>query len=271
MTTEERVMSLFESANPVPEPGNSAPETASDYLATLDRRTSTMTLTALEPKAPERNNSKRPWLMAAAAVAALALVVGGLALLSPDQDEERPADVPEVTTRVEPDPAAVAAAFVSAIDSHDHDNAQLLLADDATIQMLGSTDVAEFEQLLAHLEAVDARYDLTECTYAEPAVTCRALYTNAWFDPLDEPATTATFFVRVEDGQVTALRQAQKLPDRVWLTWSSFVRDRGEGDWGAMAKGHPDGMGIIGPMLTDESIELHRQYTTEFVEARSDG
>jgi hypothetical protein len=228
----------------------------------------TLTTTPAGNRSPDTHRHRRHVL---AAVAVAAAVVGGLVLLSTDQDDKRPADVPDITTPVEPDPATVGAAFVSAIDSHDYDNAHRLLTDDATIQMLGSTDIAEFEQLLAHLEAVDARYGLTECTYAEPAVTCRASFTNAWFDPLDEPATTATFFIRIEDGQVSALRQAEELPDRVWSTWSSFVRDRGEGDWGAMTKSHPDGLGIIGPILTDESIELHRQYTIEFVEAYSNG
>jgi streptogramin lyase len=110
MTTQERVMSLFESANPVPEPGNSTPQTASDYLATLDRRTNTMTLTAIEPEAPEHNNSKRPWLMAAAGVAALALVGGLVAFGTRADDDQLPADQPpqsvptEAATTIAPEP-----------------------------------------------------------------------------------------------------------------------------------------------------------------------
>ena len=45
MTTEERVMSLFDQANPVPDPGDRTPTTsASGYLSTLERKSSTMTL-----------------------------------------------------------------------------------------------------------------------------------------------------------------------------------------------------------------------------------
>ena len=60
MTTEERVMSLFESANPVPEPGDFIPQTASDYLATLDRKTNAMTLTAIETETPSTTTRNDP-------------------------------------------------------------------------------------------------------------------------------------------------------------------------------------------------------------------
>ena len=67
------------------------------------------------------------------------------------------------------------------------------------------------------------------------------------------------------------MREAEELPSEVWSTWSEFVRDRGDGDWGIMSKSHSDGAAIIGPVLTAESIELHRRYTEEFVEAYSGG
>ena len=272
MTDQNQVMRLFERANPVPDPAALPPAPPpSNIRYHRTDRTATVTLIDTPPDLQPPNTPRRMWPTLTAIAAVVIVVVAGLALVTRGgADREEPADQPKITTPVEPDPATVGAAFVSAIDNHDHDTALRLLADDATVQMLGSTDATEFGLLLDFLAAIDARYDLAGCDYAEPAVTCRALFTNAWFEPLDVPATTATFFIRVDDGQVTAFRHAEEVPDQVWSTWSKFVRSGGEGDWGAMAKSHPDGAAIIGPVLTEESIELHRQYTAKFVEAYRD-
>jgi len=107
MTTEDRVMTLFERANPVPDIDDAvAPMRASRYLADLERRSSNMTLTALEPDAPEQQAPKRTWLMAAAAaVAALALIAGLIFAGTRADDEPVPADQPEPTVAaVEPEP-----------------------------------------------------------------------------------------------------------------------------------------------------------------------
>lgn len=95
MTTEERVMSLFDQANPVPDPGHSTPTTtASGYLDTLKRESSTMTLSTNDPD----NSPRRLWMGVAAAAAAAAVLVGGLVVANRSDEDPGPADVPTTTT-----------------------------------------------------------------------------------------------------------------------------------------------------------------------------
>lgn len=95
MTTEERVMSLFDQANPVPDPGHSKPTTtASGYLDTLKRESSTMTLSTNDPDTSPR----RLWMGVAAAAAAAAVLVGGLVVANRSDEDPGPADVPTTTT-----------------------------------------------------------------------------------------------------------------------------------------------------------------------------
>jgi len=48
-----------------------------------------MTLTTTEPETPDNNNQKRPWILVAAAVAALALI-GGLIYAGNTEDDQVP-------------------------------------------------------------------------------------------------------------------------------------------------------------------------------------
>jgi hypothetical protein len=104
MTNEEHVMQLFERANPVPEPSDLAPpiRTSGD-LIDFRHRSSTMTLTAIEPDAPENHHTRRSWLVAAAA--AVLLLIAGLVVAASRNDDATlvPADSPAPT--VAPDDA----------------------------------------------------------------------------------------------------------------------------------------------------------------------
>lgn len=105
MTNEEHVMQLFERANPVPEPSDLAPpiRTSGD-LIDFQHRSSTMTLTAIEPNAPEHHHTRRNWIVAVAA--AVLLLVAGLVVAATRNDDTTlvPADTPAPT--VAPDDAA---------------------------------------------------------------------------------------------------------------------------------------------------------------------
>jgi hypothetical protein len=91
VTTDERVMTLFERANPVPDNDDiDSPLTASRYLDTLHQRSSTMTLTTTEPEAPEHTETRRWPLLAAAAARVLAPTIGGLVLAARDDKDETP-------------------------------------------------------------------------------------------------------------------------------------------------------------------------------------
>jgi uncharacterized surface protein with fasciclin (FAS1) repeats len=101
MTTDDRVMRLFEQANPVPDPGEIAPKvSASSYLDTIERKSTTMTVTTIEPEAPEHHDAhpRRPWLLAAAAAAALLLVAGLIVIGARPDDDPVPADQPRPST-----------------------------------------------------------------------------------------------------------------------------------------------------------------------------
>lgn len=105
MTNEEHLMQLFERANPVPEPSELAPplRTSGD-LIDLQHRSSTMTLTAIEPDAPEHHHTRRNWIVAAAAAGLL--LIAGLVVAATRNDDTTlvPADPPAPT--VAPDDAA---------------------------------------------------------------------------------------------------------------------------------------------------------------------
>lgn len=105
MTNEEHVMQLFERANPVPEPSDLAPPTrTSGDLIDLQHRSSIMTLTSIEPDAPEHHRTRRNWIVAAAAAALL--LIAGLVVATTRNDDTTlvPADPPAPT--IEPDDAA---------------------------------------------------------------------------------------------------------------------------------------------------------------------
>ena len=120
MTNEERVMTLFERANPVPEPERvPPPTTASRYLDDLHRRSSTMTLTtdndrtdtgATQHQEPRGgSNPRRQWLLVAAVIAVLGLVAGLIFIGNRADEEPVPADEPEPTApeaTVDAEPAA---------------------------------------------------------------------------------------------------------------------------------------------------------------------
>lgn len=104
MTNEEHVMQLFERANPVPERSDIAPPIRmSGDLIDFQHRSSTMTLTAIKPDAPENHHTRRNWILAAAA-AVLLLIAGLVAATRNDDATLVPADTPAPT--VAPNPPA---------------------------------------------------------------------------------------------------------------------------------------------------------------------
>lgn len=299
MTTEERVMSLFESANPVPEPDNSTPLTASDYLATLDRRTSTMTLTAIEPEAPEHNNSKRPWLMAAAAVAALTLVAGLILAATRTGEVPVPADQPEPTLPAgEPESKAPTTALdidgseaspfdadaliavgervVTALNTDDPDTiAQLVSVSADPISVFGATSRVDLVNLFGWINASDWSFELQACEAREPdQVQCTVLQSNDWATAAGAEPAEGTLSLRIEDGQVVSMiylfdnSPVTSAYGEAFGDFYAFVLDRDRDDAAAMWATAGDGR-TLWPTLTDESFELFEQYTAEYVEART--
>jgi len=99
-------------------------------------------------------------------------------------------------------------------------------------------------------------------------VTCRTTYIDDRVEAVGGVAGDITYFITVENGLITAYRvalDADTFGTNPWESYKTFVTERSQDDFGAMFAGHPDGIDIIGPVLTEESVELHRQYTQEFV------
>ena len=114
MTTEERVMTLFAEANPVPdlEKLDLVEVEAATYLATLNTRSSEMTKTQI----PRPEESERRVPAAAIAVLAAAAVILGVALVLLNQSEEPPVatdPAPVTTTAPTPTTSSPPAAFVT--------------------------------------------------------------------------------------------------------------------------------------------------------------
>ncbi len=97
MTTEQRVMRLFEQADPVPHPDAVAPPTsASTYLAILEQKGSTVTLSSTDSDTPE-TSPRRVWMLAGAAALAIVATVGALVVAS-RSDGPAPVDRPATTS-----------------------------------------------------------------------------------------------------------------------------------------------------------------------------
>ena len=103
MTTEDEVMRLLRRADPDRGRADAPAVDGTDYLAALRTRSTTMTLTATEP-APTQPDGRHRWpIIAVAAAAVVAIVVGALMLA--DRDDSAPQvpadtvapDVPEAT------------------------------------------------------------------------------------------------------------------------------------------------------------------------------
>jgi hypothetical protein len=154
MTNEEHVMQLFEQANPVPEPSDIAPPIRmSGDLIDFQHRSSTMTLTAIEPNAPENHHTRRNWIVAAAA--AVLLLIAGLVVAATRNDDATlvPADTPAPT--VAPDDAANPPTVDPAPD-----DAEVTAVDPATVgeQIPVRGDTAAAGQYTTNVLGVDVSF-----------------------------------------------------------------------------------------------------------------
>lgn len=87
MITEQRVMALFEEANPVPDADKLGVVVAgaTDYLATLNQRSAEMTKIAIEKKDQTRNQTMLRWSVAAAVI-----ILAGIGFVLVNQTDGSP-------------------------------------------------------------------------------------------------------------------------------------------------------------------------------------
>jgi hypothetical protein len=133
-----------------------------DYLAALRARSSTMTLTATEP-APTQPDGRHRWpIIAVAAAAVVAIVVGTLMVADRDSAPTVPAetvapDVPEATTADE----EIARGFLDAFVAGDADQAGTYITDSAIAEFWGSTE--EFRGEVAWNAATETEMMINDC------------------------------------------------------------------------------------------------------------
>ena len=163
MTTEDEVMLLLRRADPDRGRTGAPAVDGTEFLAALTRPSSTMTLTATEP-APTQHDGRHRWpIIALAAAAVVAIVVG--ALMFADRDDSAP---PVPADTVAPDVAEVTAAdeeiahgFLDAYVANDADEALNYIADSAIASVWGST--AEFRGEIAWNEATGSKTMINDC------------------------------------------------------------------------------------------------------------
>jgi hypothetical protein len=255
-----------------PTPINTIDNTMEEpIMITLENETSTDT----------HGGARRPPMRLTIAAAALLIAgIGVTALFAIQRDD------PSTPTADEPAPVdseqqadatlLTAERFMTAYDLADRTSAMSFVSEDAPMQIGGQFIArSEIGPLFRLSEVVDDRYKLQRCELVQPnQVTCVALYSNGWSDAVGAEPVDATFFLRIEGDQITALRAAidtATFGPTVWDRYLEFVREQSLDDFGKMFASNADGMGIIGPALTDESVELHATYTRDFAASSTSG
>jgi hypothetical protein len=245
----------------------------------------------LTPRSTETDRAPRRSTMLAVA-ASIVVVIAGLIVFSQSDDESEPADQPAPTTVVvetipttnlsadgsdaAPFDAAVLIAIgeqlVTALDTDDPDTLAQLVSDNADpISVFGATSRAELVSLFGWINASDWRFEPQACEASEPdRVECTVLQSNAWATAAGAEPVEGTLFLRVENGQVAAIRYGSDNSFTEYFEdFYGFVRDRDPNDAAAMWATAADGRSVF-PTLTDESFGLFKQYTADYVESRTD-
>jgi hypothetical protein len=142
MTSERRVMELFERANPIPDPDTYVVEPDPDRIMQDDRDP----MITIDPTNEHSPRSRHRWLLPAiAAAAVVVIVVAGLIVFAGDDDAPIPADTPAPVTTVPPssttpdavdelDATDVVAGFFDAFNSGDIDAVLAHLTDDVVVR-----------------------------------------------------------------------------------------------------------------------------------------
>jgi hypothetical protein len=281
---EDQLRDYFTMVDRMQGPVDTTPQTAPLSLVNdtnHDTKNSTMEVNMLSPDRIEPRNRSRTWMVVAASVAALALVGGLIVIANRDTDDNVPADQPPVSITVPGTAgvdggtalaalAAVGERLMTAFDSGDHDTVAELVADDADlISMLGVTTKSGLIDLFGYLEAAELGFDVQECVGSEPDQVQCSLQQSSGFATAARVLTgEATMLMKIEDGQVVALRYGR--PDahgRAHEEFSQFIRDADpdapEKMWWSDSTGNP------WPLLTEESFELFKQYTQAFIDSKS--
>lgn len=232
----------------------------------------------LRPQAEERTMTTTRWMLAGLAAAAIALIVGFMAL-SGDGDDggleldtvDTPTTLPADSDGSEIDAAALAAIgerLVTALDERDTDTVAQLIADDAvSINMFDAFTKSDVLALLPWMDATGMRLESPQCEGTEPdQVECTPIQSMRWATAAGGGRLPGTMFLKVEDGRVTALRYSRPAFGFQHDRFSEFIRDLDPTAPEKMWYTAGDGQSYA--IRNEESYGLFEKYTEEFWQAR---
>jgi hypothetical protein len=230
--TEERVMTLFEHANPVRSLDDLEPVDvgAAGYLATLEQRSSEMTQIETIPETKPPGRSRGP-LIAAAVAAVLLIATIGILLTNRD---EQPAVAPVVPTTsavvpttiaslegITPEEAlSVADSYFTAFNAGDADAVMALFTPDVVVadNFEGDWDLTEWEETLIWDTAQrtthgQADCQVTEQTSDEVTLVCVTEILQGVTRAVNSSGVPATITMVVTSEGLSELQYAYGSPD----------------------------------------------------------
>lgn len=238
----------------------------------------------LNPNAQTSQGVPRRTKMLAVA-ASLVLVVGGviaIALWQDGSDDPAPVDQPASSTTIDNattiapvDTAALAATgarLMTALDAKDPDAVEELVADGADpISMFGASTKSELIDLFGWMDASDWQFELQGCEGREPnQAQCTVLQSNAWATAAGAEPAQGTLFMTINEGQVVAMRYGQSTSfTQYFEDFYSFVRQADPAAAEQMWATESDGR-TVWPVLTDGSYELFEQFTSQYVNSKTE-
>lgn len=201
-----------------------------------------------------------------AAVAAAVAIIVGLVLFIDAGDEGgiETIDAPVDTAAL----AGIGERLVTAFDERDTDTVAELIADDAvSINMFGAFTKSDVLALIPWMEASGMRLESPRCEGSDPdQVACSPIQSMRWAAAAGAVPKPGTMFLKVEDGQVTALRYSRPAFGFQHDRFSEFIRDidptAPQRMWYTADDGQPYAI------LNEESYGLFEKYTEEFWEFR---
>lgn len=226
----------------------------------------------VRPFAP-RGGGRRPltgWLVAGAAAAIVVLVIGAVGLFAALRSGGEAVVEPTTSTTLigGVDALVIAESFAQARSDGDADAVVALLAGDASVDMGPAATPSDVPAEMGWQQAIGLTFTFGRC---EPAAaitdgdaassSCFVTWTGAVATSLGHGEDTFEYAIDVADDRVVSVALVD-LGDYQETTWRPFL------DW--MSERHSDEVATIytpdgHAVLTDESIELWRLRTAEFV------
>jgi len=229
----------------------------------------------VRPIAPH-GGGRRPltgWLVAGAAAATVVLVIGAVGLFAALRSGEEAVLETASTTAVEVAGAsAIAESFAQARSDGDADSVMALLADDASVDMGPAATPSDIPAEMRWQQATGLTFTFRRCEPvgvptdgSDASFSCFVTWTGSVATSLGYGADTFEYAIDVFDDRIVSAALVD-LGGYQETTWRPFL------DWLSLEHSDdiptmytPDGHAL----LTDESIDLWRLRTIEFVEEQT--